>query len=155
MELPGVSCDKWFVRTTAKSSYSSYCLNANEINYQNSFFCLQGLRSLQTFCINIAFLGAVPILATSLCHHTQNDWTPIHQVTLFTAHWWLPRHSTLDQFANSMWSQPWLCTPPQHYKSSQWRAESGRRNKRTSCHYFVLLQNLYDDTPPITDTCAL
>ena len=73
-------------------------------------------------------------------HCTQNDWTPIQQVM---AHWWLPCHSTLDLFANSVWSQPWLRIPPRHYKPSQWRAESGQQNKRTSCHYF----GLYGDTP--------
>ena len=93
------------------------------------------------FCVNIAFLGAVCILATSLHHRMQNDWTSIQQVT---AHWWLPRHSTLDLLANSVWSQPWLRTPPQHYKSSQWRAESGQPNKHASCHYF----SLYGDTHP-------
>ena len=85
-----------------------------------------GVALIAKFCINIAFSGAVRILAASLCHQTQNDWTSIQQVT---AHWWLQRHSTLDQFANSVWSQPWLHTPPRHYKSSQWRAESGWRNK--------------------------
>ena len=75
-------------------------------------------------------------------HHTQNDGTPIQQVT---AHWWLPRHSTLDRFANSVWSQSWLHTPPRH-KSSQWRVESGRQNKHASSCYF----GLYGDTPPPT-----
>ena len=93
------------------------------------------------FCVNIAFLGAVCILATSLHHRMQNDWTSIQQVT---AHWWLPRHSTLDLLANSVWSQLWLRTPPQHYKSSQWRTESGQPNKHASCHYF----SLYGDTHP-------
>ena len=80
-------------------------------------------------------------MAASPRHHTQNDGTPIQQVT---AHWWLPHHSTLDWFANSVWSQPWLHTPPWHHKSSQWRVESGWWNKHTSCRYF----GLYGDTPP-------
>ena len=95
------------------------------------------------FCVNIAFSGAIRILAASLRHHMQNDWTSIQEVT---AHWRLPCHSTLDRFANSVWSQPWLRTPPRHYKSSQWRAESGRWNKHASCCYF----GLYGDNPPPT-----
>ena len=31
-----------------------------------------------------------------------------------TAQWWLPHYSTLYRFANSLWSQPWLRTPPRH-----------------------------------------
>ena len=117
--------------------------------------------------VNIAFSGAVLILVTSLCHHTQNDWTLIQQVMahwmvsatsyssldggcskLWRTGWWLPHHSTLDLFANSVWSQPWLHTPPQHYKCSQWGAESGRQNECSSCHYF----GLYGDTPWDTHT---
>ena len=103
-----------------------------------------GVALIAKFCANIPFSGAVSVYAfwphRQVTDHTQNDWTSIQQVT---AHWWLPRHSTLDQFANSVWSQLWLRTPPQH-KSSQWWAESGWWNKSASCHYF----GLYGDTPP-------
>ena len=64
-----------------------------------------GVTLIANFCVNIAFSGAIHILATLPRHHTQNDWTLVQQVT---AHWWLPCHSILDQFTNSMWSQPWL-----------------------------------------------
>ena len=97
------------------------------------------------FCVNIAFSGAIRILAASPRHHTQNDWTSIQEVT---AHWWLPCHSTLDRFANSMWSQQWLRTPPHHHKSNQWRAESGRWNKHASCRYF----GLYGDYEAVNKT---
>ena len=49
---------------------------------------------------SIAFSGAVRISVTLLRHHTQNDLTPIQQVT---AYWWLLRHSALDLFAKSVY----------------------------------------------------
>ena len=64
--------------------------------FQSSLHLLPGVALIAKLCVNIAFSGAVRILATSLRHRTQNDWTPIQQVT---AHWWLPRHSTLDLFS--------------------------------------------------------
>ena len=112
-------------------------------SHSQRWFRTSGVALIAKFCVNIAFWGAIHILATSLCHHTQNDWTPIQQVT---AHWWLPRHSALDLFAKSMLSQWWLCTPPRHYKSSQWRAESGQQNKRATASYRYF--GLYGDTPP-------
>ena len=102
--------------------WSSVLEKSIEFNFHTF---MTGVALIAKFCVNIAISGAVRILATSPRHHTQNDWTSIQQVT---AHWWLPRHSTLDRFANSVWSQPWLRTPPRH-KSSQWRAESDLREE--------------------------
>ena len=47
------------------------------------------------------FSGAIRILATSLRHCLQNDWTLIQVM----AHWWFPCHPTL--LANWVSSQPW------------------------------------------------
>ena len=59
-----------------------------------------GVALIAKFCVNIAFfLGAVHILATSLRHSTQNDWTPVEQ---HMAHRWLPHHSALELLANSV-----------------------------------------------------
>ena len=110
-------------------------IRTGNIHTVTTVVVITGVALIAKFCVNIAFLGAVRILATSPCHHTQNDWTSIHQVM---DHWWLPRHSTLDQFAKSVWSQPWLRTLPQHHKSSQWRAESGR-NKRAKWAAVILV----------------
>ena len=157
---------KWAIFALWRPCYPSLKRGWSYLQYQMSgeiFFRLRaklrwkktGVALIAKFCVSIAFLGAVRILATSPCHHTQNHWTSVQHVT---AHWWLPCHSTLDWFANSVWFWPWLCTPPWH-KSSQWRAESGRRNKCAGGRYF----GLYGATPrpppppppPITELCML
>ena len=66
-----------------------------------------GVAFIAKFCVNIAFLRCCTLLATSLCHRTQNNWTLFEQVMV---HWWLLHHWTLDLPANSMSSQPWLYT---------------------------------------------
>ena len=64
-------------------------------------------------------------------HRMQNVWTPIQQVM---AHWWLPRHSTLDLLANSATVISAVARHTLHCKCkfSQWRAESGWRNKHVN-----------------------
>ena len=119
---------------TSHQNKEMECLLNPDTNTCNNYI-YTGVALIAKFCINIAFPGAVHILATSPRHHMQNDWTPVQQVT----------HSILDWFANSVWSQPWLCTYPRHYKSSQWRVESGQWNKRASCRYFGVCG---DTSPP-------
>ena len=53
-----------------------------------------------------------------------SGWSGAKWVKQDMPHWWMPRHSTLDLLANSVSSRP--------FKSNQWRAESGQRNKRAT-----------------------
>ena len=46
----------------------------------NMYTTQSGVTLIAKFCVNIAFSGAVLILATPMRHHMQNDITPIEQV---------------------------------------------------------------------------
>ena len=102
-------CDALGFIPTGSASSSSTLQSFPEASHLWELLCLPvnllspGVALIAKFCVNIVFfLGAVHILAASLRHSTQNDWTPVEVLEQVLAHRWLPHHSALDLLANSV-----------------------------------------------------
>ena len=99
-----------------------------------------GVALIANFCINIGFSGAVHILAAL----PYGKWLNTGSASYGS----LAAAASLNTRSICKLHVISAVAPPQHLKSSQWRAEYGRRNKYASCHYFGLYGNTPSPPPP-------
>ena len=116
-----------------------------------------GIAHIAKFCLNITFWGC----HTHFSHIAASQYAKWqhHLIQQVMAHWWLPRHSinirSTCKLSHCYLSHGLIHTlwHAWHCKSSQWRTESGLRNKHVSYRNIWSLRQYF--SPLSSDPCTL